>query len=169
MERNQPRPEDDFIATPQPITSNNDAPEGRAPVTTSPHPTAESKQLALAVATAADSKKAADVVILEITNTLGIADYFVICTASSRKHARVVGEHCRSVAIDLGAVARPLSGGQEGSWVCGDFGDVILHVFIEETRRYYDLESLHADAVKLEFTPVSPTADGFRLPADSPA
>ena len=106
---------------------------------------------------AALAKKGTDVVILDVSQFLGITDYFVICSASSRKHAQVVAEHCRDIAIQEDALARPLEGVREGSaWVCGDFGDVVLHVFQEDARDYYDLENLWADCPRLELP--SPSA-----------
>lgn len=140
------RMEGGSIATP--TTDGPPAPSGDAPV-----PNAAAKSLALLVAQSADAKKAEDVAILDVSQTLGIADYFVICTATSRKHAQVVAESCRDAAIKAGERPRPLEGSGEASWVCGDFGDVILHVFTEESRRFYDLENLWGDAPRLDFVP----------------
>jgi ribosome-associated protein len=134
------------IATP--TTDGAPAPAGDSPVSNS-----EAKALALLVAQSADAKKAEDVTILEVTSTLGIADYFVICTATSRKHAQVIAESCRDAAIKAGERPRPLEGAGEASWVCGDFGDVILHVFTDESRRFYDLENLWGDAPRIDFVP----------------
>ncbi len=108
--------------------------------------------LAREVARAADSKKAEDIVILEVSKTFGIADYFVICTARAKKQVEVVAEACEAVADSLGYKTKPLDGKDTG-WVVGDFCDVILHVFEEERRKFYDLEQLWADAPKVSWTP----------------
>jgi ribosome-associated protein len=108
--------------------------------------------LARELARAADSKKAEDIVILDVSKTLGITDYFVICTARSKKQAEVVAEACEDVADRLGYRTKPLDGKDTG-WVVGDFADAILHVFEEERRRFYDLEQLWADAPRVVFTP----------------
>jgi ribosome-associated protein len=110
----------------------------------------DAQALALAVAAAADSKKALDISILEVTELLGITDYFVISTATSRKHAQVVAEHCRDTAIEHGARVRPIQG-LGASWVCADLGDVVLHVFTDDARKHYDLDELWADAPRLDF------------------
>ena len=108
--------------------------------------------LAREVARAADSKKAEDIVILDVSRTLGIADYFVICSARAKKQVEVVAEACEAAAEKLGYRTKPLDGKDTG-WVVGDFADAILHVFEEERRRYYDLEQLWADAPRVIYTP----------------
>ncbi len=112
----------------------------------------ESVQLAVEIARAADSKKAEDVVILDISRTLGIAEFFVICTARSKKQVAVVAEACELAARRLGSRGRPLEG-EETGWVVGDFVDVVLHVFEEDARRFYDLEHLWADSPRIEWAP----------------
>ncbi|MBI3724169.1 ribosome silencing factor [bacterium] len=112
----------------------------------------ETLQLATEIARAADSKKAEDVVILDISRTLGVADFFVICTARSRKQVAVVAEACELAARRLGTRGRPLEG-EETGWVVADFVDVVLHVFEEEARRFYDLEHLWADSPRIEWAP----------------
>lgn len=108
--------------------------------------------LAREVARAADSKKAEDIVILDVSSTLGITDYFVICTARAKKQVEVVAEACELVADKLGYRTKPLDGKDTG-WVVGDFADVIVHVFEEERRKFYDLEQLWADAPRVPWTP----------------
>ena len=107
--------------------------------------------LAREVARAADSKKAEEIVILDVSRVLGVTDYFVICTARSKKQVEVVAEACEAVADSLGYKSKPLDGKDSG-WVVGDFCDAILHVFEEERRKYYDLEQLWADAPRVAWT-----------------
>ena len=109
-------------------------------------------ELAREVARAADSKKAEDIVILDVSRTLGITDYFVICSARAKKQVEVVAEACEQVADRLGYRTKPLDGKDSG-WVVGDFVDVIVHVFEEERRRFYDLEQLWADAPRVPWAP----------------
>jgi len=108
--------------------------------------------LAREIARAADSKKAEDIVILDVSSTLGITDYFVLCTARSKKQVEVVAEACELAAEKLGYRTKPLDGKDSG-WVVGDFIDAILHVFEEERRKFYDLEQLWADAPRVSWTP----------------
>jgi ribosome-associated protein len=108
--------------------------------------------LAREIARAADSKKAEDIVILDVSRTLGITDYFVICSARAKTQVEVVAETCELVADKLGYWTKPLDGKDSG-WVVGDYVDVILHVFEEERRKFYDLEQLWADAPRVDWTP----------------
>ena len=120
-------------------------------------------ELAREVARAADSKKAEDIVILDVSKTLGIADYFVICSARAKTQVEVVAEACEQVADRLGYRTKPLDGKDTG-WVVGDFVDVIVHVFDEERRRFYDLEQLWADAPRVTWTPLPGGAGGPEAP-----
>ncbi len=108
-------------------------------------------QLAREVARAADSKKAEDIVILDVSRALGVTDFFVICSARSKTQVAVVAEACELAADKLGYRTKPLEGKDSG-WVCGDFVDVILHVFEEERRKFYDLEQLWADAPRVAWS-----------------
>lgn len=108
--------------------------------------------LAREVARAADVKKAEDIVILDVSRTLGVTDYFVICTARSKTQVEVVAAACEEVATGLGYWTKPLEGKETG-WVVGDFCDVVVHVFEDERRKFYDLEQLWADAPRVEWTP----------------
>jgi ribosome-associated protein len=112
----------------------------------------EALNLAREIARAADSKKAEEIVILDVSRTLGIADFFVICSARARTQVEVVAETCEQTADRLGYWTKPLEGKETG-WVVGDFADVILHVFEEERRKFYDLEQLWADAPRVDWTP----------------
>ena len=128
-------------------------------------PTSRGKQgaleLAIALARAADSKKAEDILILDVSGTLGVADYFVIATARSKRQVAVIAEACDEVADR----ARPIDGRDSG-WVVADFLDVILHVFEENRRRYYDLEHLWADAPRVAWTPLeAPAGPAGALPS----
>ena len=91
-------------------------------------------------------KKARDVVVLELSGLSDIADFFVLASGTSERHVRTVAE-----AIEDGTGAstgRPLSveGRDEGRWAIIDYGDVIVHVFLESLRELYDLESLWIEA-----------------------
>jgi ribosome-associated protein len=112
----------------------------------------ESLRLALEVARGADLKKAEDVLILDISSMSGVADFFVICTARSTKQVAVIAEACDLAARRLGGRARAFDGMETG-WVVADFLDVILHVFDEPSRQFYDLEHLWADAPRVEWAP----------------
>lgn len=86
-------------------------------------------------------KKAFAVKILEITRLSSIADYLVIATGTSDKQVQAIAE---SIRTGMKAIDRALDveGMEGGKWVVIDYGDVLVHVFIEEFRRYYDLDGL---------------------------
>ncbi|MBI4689619.1 MAG: ribosome silencing factor [Nitrospirae bacterium] len=97
----------------------------------------------------AEDKKAGDILILELKNLTIIADYFVICSGESTTQVRAIVE-----AIDEKFSKnriRPIGieGLNNSRWVLMDYGDVIIHVFEEETREYYRLEKLWLDAPRI--------------------
>jgi ribosome-associated protein len=110
----------------------------------------KSRELALKAAEAALSKKAQDVVILELGELTVIADYFVLCSGESTTQVRAIAEFIELELARKGI--RPM--GREGfnfsHWVLLDYGDVIVHIFEKETRHYYSLEKLWMDAKTLE-------------------
>jgi ribosome-associated protein len=91
-------------------------------------------------------KKAVDVVALDLRELTSIADVFIICSGRSNRQVSAIAEH---VEHDLRKhKIKPLSveGAREGQWVLMDYGHVIIHVFHESARQFYDLEGFWADA-----------------------
>ncbi|HJB54393.1 ribosome silencing factor [Olsenella sp. An188] len=108
-------------------------------------------ELARVAALAADSKKASDVVLLDLSPVTDVCDYFLVCSGdNARQVDAIVDEVREKVSANCGV--SPLScEGREGlSWVLLDYGSVVVHVFRPETRDYYRLESLWADAPRVE-------------------
>ncbi len=106
-----------------------------------------SKAIATAAAEAARDKQAADVVVLDVAELLSITDYFVICSVASAPQLRSVIEAVEErirTELDLRPVRR--EGDHETGWLLLDYIDVVVHVFGEEERAYYDLERLWRDA-----------------------
>ena len=101
-------------------------------------------------ATAALAKKADDVVILEVGPVLAITDSFVIASAPNDRLVRAIAEEVEKQIKDAGGPG-PLrvEGLREAEWILLDYGDFVVHVFREETRRFYDLERLWADAPRV--------------------
>lgn len=106
-----------------------------------------SQAIATAAAEAARDKQAADVVVLDVATLLTITDYFVICSVSSAPQLKAVTEAVEE-RIRLGLDRRPVrrEGDAEGGWLLLDYIDVVVHVFGQEERDYYDLERLWSDA-----------------------
>ena len=95
-------------------------------------------------------KKAIDLVALDVRKLSSIADVFIICSGRSNRQVSAIAEH---IQVDLKKHGiKPLSveGKKEGHWVLLDYGHVIIHVFYEPVRSFYDLESLWIDAERIE-------------------
>jgi ribosome-associated protein len=106
-----------------------------------------SRQLAVACAKLCDDKKAAEIVILDVRKITFIADYFVIASTQNERQAKAIADTMYMTMKGKGHRAiSNRNGSSEGRWVLQDFGDVVLHLFDAEARRFYDLESLWADA-----------------------
>ena len=109
----------------------------------------ESRTVALAAADAAENKKASEVVILDVGDLLGITEFFVIVsTGNPRQLDTVLDEVHRALKADGRAPLRREGTALDG-WAVLDYGDVVVHVFTEEQRNYYDLERLWADAPRV--------------------
>ena len=106
----------------------------------------------IAAAQAADDKKAIDVLVLDVSETLTITDAFVIASATNTRLVATIAEAIEErVKAEGGPRPVAIEGLSEGSWVLMDFGGFVVHVFLEETRRYYDLERLWLDAPRIEW------------------
>ncbi len=102
------------------------------------------------LATAALEKKARDLVILDMSEVITYADVFVICSASSRRQARGIADAVLHKAKhEHGVMPEGVEGQKAGRWVLVDFGDVVLHIFDEPLRGFYDLDRLWGDAQRL--------------------
>lgn len=106
----------------------------------------DSRELALGAAEAADEHKAKDIVILDVANITLVADYFLICGATTSVQVRAIGDHVEERLSRLGRPLRHREGYRTGTWLLLDFGAVIVHVFRDEERRFYNLERLWGDA-----------------------
>lgn len=92
---------------------------------------------------------------LDVSGLIVLTDVFVIASGTSRRHVMTLAEEAEMQLKAEGR--RPLrrEGMADGTWVLLDYGDVIVHVFDQETRSYYDLERLWADAPRLAFEPAA--------------
>ena len=108
---------------------------------------------ARAAAVAADDKKGVDTVIIEVGSVMAITDYFVITAAPNPRLVRSIAESVEeSLKLIDGPAPMRIEGMSDASWVLMDYGDLVVHVFAEETRRFYDLERLWKDMPRLEWT-----------------
>ena len=112
---------------------------------------ATARQVALACARACEEKKAVEILVMNVSKQTFMTEYFVICTARHPRQARAIADSARRAAEDLGQRELGREGVREGAWVLTDYGDVVLHIFSEEMREFYELESIWADARKLDW------------------
>ena len=108
-------------------------------------------KIAKAVATALDSKKAVDITVLEVGKQTTLADFFVIATGTSSTHVNALADETEyALKTKLGIEPYHVEGKE--SWILMDYGTVVVHIFTQEARKFYDLERLWADnnAVKTD-------------------
>ena len=104
---------------------------------------------AIQCAALALDKKAYDVKVLEIHKLSSITDYLVLATGKSDRQAQAIADNVKKGLKKYGKVL-DIEGLKEGNWIVIDYGDVIVHVFHENMRRYYDLDELWAEAPEVE-------------------
>ncbi len=109
-------------------------------------------RLAAVAARAASAKVGRDTVVLEVGATLAITDAFVITSGANARQVRTIAEEVEAKVCEAGG-PKPLrvEGLDDARWVLLDYGDFVVHVFLEEVRRYYDIERLWSDAPRLEW------------------
>ncbi|ASR41051.1 ribosome silencing factor [Ligilactobacillus agilis] len=106
----------------------------------------DSKELLETVVKAADSKRAEEIVALDVANVSLLADYFVIMQANSERQVKAIADEIEEKVAAAGVQVRDIEGKNAANWVLLDFGDVVVHVFRTETRQFYNLEKLWAEA-----------------------
>jgi ribosome-associated protein len=126
-----------------------------APIPATPH----AESAARAAADAILDKKGNDVALLDVSDLLMVTDVFVIGSGTSNRHVRSLADDVEAKLREHGE--RPLrrEGADYGRWVLLDYGDFVVHLFDTETREFYDLERLWADAPRLEFSGMSANSE----------
>lgn len=110
---------------------------------------ADSREIAIVAARAAADKQAIDVTILDVSGLIVITDYFVICSGTSERQVKTLVEEVEKAVRTLGERPVRREGEADARWVLLDYIDVVVHVFAQEEREYYDLERLWRDAPRL--------------------
>lgn len=93
-----------------------------------------------------EDKKARDIVALDLRNLASFTDYFIICSGTSRRQVQALAQHLEEKLADLGLKPLGVEGAQEGLWILLDYNDVIIHIFHQPWREFYDLEGLWLEA-----------------------
>jgi len=110
------------------------------------------KEIAACVVNTLDNKKAQDIKLLRVTDVTVLADYFVICTATSSTQQRTLSDEIERVLKEKGENPLRREGHRSGVWVLIDFGCVVAHVFLQEAREFYTLERLWGDAESIDIS-----------------
>ena len=111
----------------------------------------DSREAALQAAEACADKKASQITVLDLRGISLIADYFVIANGNSTVQVRAVAEGVEEKLKAAGKELLRREGHRDSRWLLLDFGDVVVHIFIDELRRFYDLERLWGDAVAVDW------------------
>ena len=106
-------------------------------------------EAALLAAEASDSKKGLDILVLDLRALTTIADYFVLCSGSSTTQVGAIADEVEQRMAGAGRHPSHVEGQAESTWMLLDYGDVVVHVFEEQTRAYYALERLWGDAPRI--------------------
>jgi ribosome-associated protein len=100
---------------------------------------------------AAESKKASDIKVLDLTGITSFADYFVICTGNNQRQVQAISDEVNlQVKHQAGEIPVSVEGYAQAEWVLADYGDLLVHIFSPKSREYYGLERLWRNAKQVE-------------------
>ncbi len=110
--------------------------------------------MAIVAARAAADKLGTDVVILDVGDIIGITEAFVLASGSNTRQVRTICDEVEfALKVEADLSPRSVEGLADASWVLVDYGVLIVHVFLTETREFYDLERLWSDAPRIDWEP----------------
>jgi ribosome-associated protein len=115
--------------------------------------------------------KALEPVLLEVKEHCSFADYFIICSGGSKRQVAALAEHLKEELTQAGVKPLGAEGMQDGLWVLMDYNTVVIHIFFQELRGFYDLEGLWAEAPRISKTSSSSamsTTDPAPAPLQNP-
>ena len=116
----------------------------------------DASRRAAVAAVAASDKKGTDIVVLDVGDIISITEAFVLVSAANTRQVRTIVEEIElALKASDGEGPRAIEGLDDATWVLMDYGDVIVHVFQAETRAYYDLDRLWADAPAVTWEPAA--------------
>jgi ribosome-associated protein len=95
--------------------------------------------------------KALDLVLLDVSGFSSFSDFFVICSGKSSRQVQGIADNLETSLSGMGLRPLGVEGRREGHWILMDYGDVIIHIFYEPVRYFYDLESLWSDAARVQW------------------
>ena len=109
----------------------------------------DSKDKTLWYAHLALDKKALDLLILDVQEQSSFTSFFIICSGTSDRHAQAIASHIELSGKEAGTYPLGKEGFREGRWILLDYGDIVIHIFHEPVRKFYDLERLWTEAPRI--------------------
>ena len=103
---------------------------------------------------AIDTKKASDIKLLHVEEKTVIADYFIICSGTSRTQIKALADEADHVLEEYEIYPHHTEGADAGTWILKDYGSVILHIFNKQTREFYNLEKLYEENVEVDISDI---------------
>lgn len=128
-----------------------------------PSPVWDSKEKAIKIAQAVLGKKGEDIVLLYVGEVSTLADYMLISSANSEPQIWAIVDAVETVLIKNHSKPLGIEGAKASSWVLVDCGDLIVHIFRQETRRFYNLDGLWADAPRMDLMKTSSIIDAPKV------
>ncbi|MCI8729977.1 MAG: ribosome silencing factor [Lachnospiraceae bacterium] len=108
------------------------------------------KEMTRLACKALDAKKAIDIKVIDIQGISVMADYFIISTAGNPNQVQAMVDNVEETMEKAGYMVKHVEGSRGSNWILMDFGDVIVHIFDEENRLFYDLERIWRDGVLVD-------------------
>jgi len=108
------------------------------------------RELAIEICETIDSKKGIDIVLMEVGKIVSFTDYFIIATGTSTKHTSALADAVEKKLVEKSVYVGHKEGHNEGNWILLDYLDVVVHIFTEEQRSFYDLERIWKGAKYVE-------------------
>ena len=105
----------------------------------------QSKEMARLACDALEDKKAIDIKVIDIEKITTLADYFIITSGSNRSQVQAMADNVEEFLGKAGYEPKQIEGYQNANWILMDYGDIVLHIFDEENRLFYDLERIWRD------------------------
>ena len=114
----------------------------------------QSKEMAKLVIKALEDKKAEEITVIDISHISVIADYFIIASGNNKSQVQAMTDNVDDVLGRAGYIERKVEGYSSANWILMDYKDVIVHVFDQENRLFYDLERIWRDGKKIEISSI---------------
>lgn len=110
------------------------------------------KEMARLACNALEDKKAVDIKVIDIEKVSILADYFIIASGTNRNQVQAMADNAEEILGRAGYEPRQIEGYQNANWILMDYGDLVIHIFDEENRLFYDLERIWRDGQSLSIT-----------------